>query len=83
MTLDCIALCVHFTITIDRIEHRWAVAEWAQLEIMSDIPLSLFQTAPKEGSTWRIHLMSDAQSVESMFRLTPLPPHPKSPSNQP
>jgi len=68
----CVAICVHFTVVVDRIEDPWAVVEWRETQSISDIALHRFTQRPTEGSEWRVHIGTAPHTPAVSLRLSPV-----------
>ena len=68
----CAAICVHFTVVVDRIEEPWAVVEWRETLETSDIALHRFSQRPEEGSAWCVHFGTETKTPAVSMRLSPV-----------
>ena len=68
----CAAICVHFIVVVDRIEAPWAVVEWQETHMISDIALHRFTHRPREGTAWRVHFGTEADAPAVSMRLSPV-----------
>ena len=56
MNLHWLLPCTHLVFVIDRIEHSYAVIEWAHTAMLEDVPQTEFPTKPREGQIWTVHI---------------------------
>ena len=56
MNLHWLLPCTHLVFVVDRVEHSYAVIEWAHSAMVEDVPQTEFPTTPREGQTWTVHI---------------------------
>ena len=67
---DWLNICLHAFFVVDRVEPPYAIVEWSETALFSEIPQNQFPILPTEGSTWVVHFLPHEKGTKDRSAWT-------------